>query len=132
MSTGVLLKSALQSQTRHAGKVDETRTIAHAAQCCLQTLNNCIGIAEDLGPKELSLIQHQLVRFSLWLSSIGVFALDRASIDYRLRDCSDTHRLVKSLVQVLNGHLQKCQSNSHFESTNDFSNSPEILNLDHL
>ncbi|KAJ0115598.1 hypothetical protein J7T55_010421 [Diaporthe amygdali] len=108
MSTGVPLKSALQSQTRYAGKVDETRTIAHAAQCCLQTLNNCIGIAEDLGPKELSLIQHQVVRFSLWLSSIGVFALDRASIDYRLRDCSDTHRLVKSLVQVLNGHLQKC------------------------
>lgn len=108
MNTSAPGKSALKSQTRHARNIGEVETIAHAAQFCLESFDDCLVIAESLGPKELALIQNQLGRFSLWMSNIGVFALDRASIDYRLRDVPDTHRLVKGLVEVLNGNLQKC------------------------
>lgn len=110
MSTDAPLKSALKSQTRHAGNVGEVKTIAHAAQFCLKSFDHCLVVAEDLGPKEFALIQNQLGRLSLWISNIGVFALDRASIDYRLRDVPDTHRLVKGLIEVLNDKLQKCTS----------------------
>lgn len=109
MSLGAPWKSALQSQTRHAGNVGEVKTIAHAAQLCLQSFDTCLGIAGDLGPKEFALIQNQLGRLSLWISNIGVFALNRASIDYRLRDVPDTHSLVKGLVEVLNGNIQQCE-----------------------
>lgn len=109
MSTGAPLKSAFESQIRrHAGNVGEVETIAHAAQFCLESFDDCLVIAEDLGPKELALMQNQLGRLSLWISNIGVFALDRASTDYRLKDVPDTHLLVKGLVEVLNDNLQKC------------------------
>lgn len=108
MSTIASWKSAVKSQTRHAPNVGEVKTIAQVAKFCLDTFDVCLAIAADLGPKEVSLIQNQLVRFSLWISNIGVFALDRASIDYRLQDVPDTQRLVKGLVEVLNGNLQKC------------------------
>lgn len=106
MSTDAPWKSALKGQTEHAGEV---KTIAHAAQFCLESFDVCLGIAEDLGPKEFALIQNQLGRLSLWVSNIGVFALDRASIDYRLRDVPDTHRLIKGLVEVLNRNIQQCE-----------------------
>lgn len=108
MSTSAPWRSALTSQNRHAGNVGGVITIARAAQFCLESFDVCFLIAEDLGPREFALIQNQFDRFSLWTSNIGVFALDRASIDYRLRDVPDNHRLVKGLVEVLNGNLQKC------------------------
>lgn len=109
MNTDAPLRSALKSQTKHAGNVGEVKTIAHAAQYCLESFDDCLSIAKDLGPKEFALVQNQLGRLSLWISNIGVFALDRASIDHRLRDVPEIHRLVKGLLEVLNVNVQKCE-----------------------
>lgn len=124
MSTGAPSKSALKSRATHAGNDGEVKTIAHAAQICIKSFDICLGIVKDAGPKKFSLVQNQLGRLSLWTSNIGVFALDRASIDHRLRDVPETHRLVKGLVEVLNENLQKCRYLRHFASTSYSLNFP--------
>ncbi|KAF3019352.1 hypothetical protein E8E14_010724 [Neopestalotiopsis sp. 37M] len=86
------------------------RSIAEAAHDALTEFEGCLALTLSLGPKEQALIQDQVARFSLWSSTIGVFAPDRASMDYRLRDAQDTKDLVQDLLQGLCSTLTKCMS----------------------
>ncbi|KAK2795635.1 hypothetical protein FQN51_000392 [Onygenales sp. PD_10] len=88
----------------------EGSTIAESAGKCLESFNECLANFSLLPPRQQSGIEDQLGRFSIWTSNIGVFASTRASLDHRLRDVEDVHRLVQGLLWILNEHIQRCLS----------------------
>ncbi|KAK2811629.1 hypothetical protein FQN50_001971 [Emmonsiellopsis sp. PD_5] len=88
----------------------EGSTIAGSAGKCLESFNECLANFSLLPPRQQSGIEDQLGRFSIWTSNIGVFASTRASLDYRLRDVEDVHRLVQGLLWILNEHIQRYPS----------------------
>ncbi|KAH8199179.1 hypothetical protein TruAng_006648 [Truncatella angustata] len=85
-------------------------SIAQTARYCLDMFQACLALVASLASKEQALVQDQMIRFSLWLSSIGVFAVHRASMDYRLREAQGFRDLVQELLQGHRGTLRKCVS----------------------
>ncbi|KID95966.1 hypothetical protein MAJ_08107, partial [Metarhizium majus ARSEF 297] len=105
-------RSALKNlpQTANPASARLPKTIAVGSGNCFRTFERCSALAATLGPRESALIQNQLARFSLWTSSIGVFAPERASLDYRLQEVDDVHRLVRGLLESLDASLGTCCS----------------------
>ncbi|KAL2155506.1 hypothetical protein VTH82DRAFT_248 [Thermothelomyces myriococcoides] len=54
------------------------------------------------------MVEDQLARFSLWTSSIGVFAPGRASMDHRLREAPDVHDAVITLLDSASDSVRDC------------------------
>lgn len=87
-------------------------TIAEAANACLSSFQECMRLLTSFGPRERAIVQNQLGRFSLWAANIGVYAPGRASMDYRLREVEDVHRVVRGLLEALNSSLVDCELNT--------------------
>lgn len=86
----------------------DTSTIAHWTTQCLQSFQSCLNNAALVHPRELSLVENQLARFSLWAANSMVFAKGRVSLDYRLREASDVHDVVVGLLEALNYRVKGC------------------------
>lgn len=92
--------------------LEQATTIAGAAELALRSFQQCFRLAASLHPRELALVEDQLARFSIWMSSIGVFAQGRASMDHRLREAPEVHDAVISLLEDLADSLQNCRYTS--------------------
>ncbi|KAL2673791.1 hypothetical protein Neosp_012235 [[Neocosmospora] mangrovei] len=83
-------------------------TVAACANQCLESFQQCLISASSVHPREVSMVEDQLARFSSWASSIGVFAPGSASMDHRLRFASEVQSVVTGLLESLNYRVQTC------------------------
>jgi len=90
----------------------EQATIAGGAELCLRSFQQCLQQSASVHPRELSLVEDQLARFSIWTASIGVFAPGRASMDHRLREVPDIQDVVRGLLDALDDRIQNCRYTS--------------------
>ncbi|SCO90474.1 uncharacterized protein FRV6_14602 [Fusarium oxysporum] len=81
--------------------------ISACANDCLESFQKCLFSAASIHPRELSMVEDQLARFSSWANGIGVFAPGSASMDHRLRYAPDVTGVVIGLLESLN---YRCQS----------------------
>jgi hypothetical protein len=86
-----------------------TPTVAGCAELCLRSFQQCINKAASIHPRELSLIEDQLARFSVWTANIRVFIPGRGSLDHRLREAPDVQGAVAGLLEALDYRLQNCR-----------------------
>lgn len=86
----------------------EPPTIAGSANRCLQSFQQCLYQASLVHPRELSMVEDQLARFSAWAASIGVFASGRASMDHRLRFAPEVQSIVVGLLEALEYRTREC------------------------
>ncbi|KAK4220499.1 hypothetical protein QBC38DRAFT_195002 [Podospora fimiseda] len=77
-------------------------------QLCLTSFRSCLHSAAKIHPRELSLVEDQLARFSVWAANIGVFASSRASLDHRLREAPDIHNIIIDLLKSLQWRVDEC------------------------
>ncbi|KAL6796176.1 hypothetical protein GGI42DRAFT_331043 [Trichoderma sp. SZMC 28013] len=97
------------------------KTVAAAANQCLESFNKCLLQESFIHPREFSLVEDQVARFSTWSSGIGVFAPGRASMDHRLRYAPEVQSIAISLLESLNYRIQKL-----LEFLHTHANGPEI------
>ncbi|KAK7425130.1 hypothetical protein QQX98_000044 [Neonectria punicea] len=83
-------------------------TVAASANQCLESFQQCLISASSVHPREVSMVEDQLARFSSWATSIGVFAPGSASMDHRLRYASEVHGVVTGLLESMNYRVQTC------------------------
>lgn len=83
------------------------------AERCLYAFQRCLRSAASVHPQEVASAEDQMGRFSLWISSLGVFAKGRASIDHRLSEAPDVREAVAALLESLAYSIDKCKNNSH-------------------
>ncbi|KAJ4172036.1 hypothetical protein NW754_007634 [Fusarium falciforme] len=83
-------------------------TVATCANQCLESFQQCLISASLVHPREVSMVEDQLARFSSWATSIGVFAPGSASMDHRLRYASEVQSVVTGLLESLNYRVQTC------------------------
>lgn len=84
-------------------------TVAACANQCLESFQQCLISASSVHPREVSMVEDQLARFSSWATSIGVFAPGSASMDHRLRYASEVQSVVTGLLESLNYRVQTCR-----------------------
>lgn len=89
-------------------------TVAESAGSCLRSFQQCVEQAASVHPRELSLVEDQRARFSVWTANIGVFAPSRASLDHRLREASDVQDAVIGLLEALAFRILSCKRNPFF------------------
>ncbi|KAI1636334.1 hypothetical protein F4809DRAFT_650603 [Biscogniauxia mediterranea] len=87
-----------------------TPTVAGCAQLCFKSFQECLDKAASIHSRELSLVEDQLARFSLWTANISVFAPSRGSLDHRLREAPDVQdvgcsQIIDSLSPRTSGGL---------------------------
>ncbi|KAL6922970.1 hypothetical protein FSST1_000244 [Fusarium sambucinum] len=92
------------------GPEEKGPAIATSANQCLQSFQKCLISASSINPRELSMIEDQVARFSSWAASIGVFAPGSASMDHRLRYAPEVQSVVTGLLESLNYQCQECLS----------------------
>lgn len=107
MSLTLALRSRAQGENHASPALAET--VARGTQNCFDRFERCITLAAMTNHMELVLVQNQFARFSLWVSNVGVFAPGRTSLDYRLQEAEDVHRLVRGLLESLNEALEICR-----------------------
>ncbi|KAK4208245.1 hypothetical protein QBC37DRAFT_405481 [Rhypophila decipiens] len=83
-------------------------TIAGRATKSLQSFQSCLNRAALVHARELSLVENQAARFSLWVANSMVFSKGRASMDYRLREAPDVQDVVIGLLEALGHRVQRC------------------------
>ena len=86
-----------------------TPKVAGCAESCLQSFQECLRKAASIHARELSLVEDQLARFSVWTANIRVFVPGRGSLDHRLREAPDVQDAVAGLLEVLDYQLQNCR-----------------------
>lgn len=85
-----------------------TPTVAGLAKLCLESFQNCLQKAALVHPRELSLVEDQLARLSLWSANIRVFSPGRASLDHRLREAAEVRDIIVGLLEALDYRLRAC------------------------
>ena len=88
--------------------------IAQSAQTCLISFQQCLEQMATLHPREQSMVEDQLGRFSIWTANSGTFALGRASMDHRLREAPEVRSAVIGLLDALNDRIQHCMYSLRF------------------
>ncbi|KAH6981610.1 hypothetical protein BKA56DRAFT_731124 [Ilyonectria sp. MPI-CAGE-AT-0026] len=83
-------------------------TVAASANECLESFQQCLLRASSIHPRELSMVEDQVARFSTWATGIGVFAPERASMDHRLRYAPEVQGVVAGLLESLNYRIRTC------------------------
>ena len=83
-------------------------SISAGARSCLESFNDLFKLPNRRGTSEQAMVENQFGRFKLWASNTGVFAGQRASMDYRLQDVPDLQRLVVRLLETLQDHIKDC------------------------
>lgn len=109
-------------------------TIAEAARLCAQSFVQIRSAAHLLQPLTEHELDDQLGRFEIWAGNLGVFALDTASADFRLKDDQDVKdvminmltRLVEKVEQL---HGQPSLLPSLLEEPVEHNDNPESLEL---
>ncbi|KAK1255027.1 hypothetical protein MKX08_009022 [Trichoderma sp. CBMAI-0020] len=81
-------------------------SIAELADGCRRSLKACTQI-EALMQYEWA--ENRLAEFKLWAAGSGAFASDKASLDARLSVNWETKSLIKNLLTLLTGCIEKCQ-----------------------
>ncbi|KAH7417504.1 hypothetical protein BKA64DRAFT_301951 [Cadophora sp. MPI-SDFR-AT-0126] len=85
-------------------------SVSDLAELCMLSFQDCLQQSATLHPRELSLSEDQLGRFSLWANSIGVFAPGRASMDHRLREAPEIIEIVAGLLDGLKYSINSCSA----------------------
>ncbi|KAI6301924.1 hypothetical protein MCOR33_002648 [Pyricularia grisea] len=80
---------------------DQQPTVSGAVALCLEEFKLCLDTAAALGPEELSLIEDQLARFSVWTANMAVFVPARASMDHCLRQAPEVLDIVIGVLDAL-------------------------------
>ena len=86
-----------------------TITIPESADQCLKSFQQCLFRASSVHPRELSMVEDQLARFSTWAAAIGVFATGRASINHHLRYAPEVQSVVTGLLESLDYRIRNCK-----------------------
>lgn len=84
-------------------------TIAATADRCLNLFQQCLQQSASISSLEMTLVEDQLARFSLWAANIGVFAGGRASLDHRLREAQEVHEVIIGLLETLEDQVEACK-----------------------
>ncbi|KAF6804483.1 serine/threonine protein phosphatase [Colletotrichum sojae] len=87
---------------------EDPSSVAGYVQSCLISLELCLQKAAKIHPRELSMVEDQFARFSVWKDSIGVFSEGRGSLDHRLREARDVREIITTLSETFNYRLQEC------------------------
>ncbi|KAI0861275.1 hypothetical protein F4860DRAFT_175243 [Xylaria cubensis] len=84
-------------------------TVAECAELCLKSFQQCLNQATAIHYRELSLVEDQLARFSLWSSNIKVFVSGRGSLDHRIREAPDVRDAIVAVLEALDYRIQGCR-----------------------
>lgn len=99
-------------------QMDSELTIGGTASLCLNTFQQCLEKSAFISPREMSRVEDQFARFSLWSANIGVFASGRSSLDHRLREAQEVHEVITGLLEVLDHRIKECTCCDHDNSAN--------------
>ncbi|PVH85641.1 hypothetical protein DL98DRAFT_408531, partial [Cadophora sp. DSE1049] len=94
-------------------------SVSDLAELCVLSFQEYLQQSVTIHPRELSLSEDQLARFSLWANSIGVFAPGRASMDHRLREAPEIIEIVTGLLDSLNDSIKNCTPHQKEPSDRD-------------
>ncbi|CZR48813.1 uncharacterized protein FPRO_03866 [Fusarium proliferatum ET1] len=94
--------------SQHAYTKPEGPKISDCANECFESFQKCLSSAASIHPREVSIVEDQLARFSTWANGIGVFTQGSAAMDHRLRYASDVVGIVTGLLETLNYRCQIC------------------------
>lgn len=83
-------------------------TVAELARACLGSFQKCLDRAAEIHPRETTLVEDQIARFSVWTANSGAFAPSRASLDHRLREAPDVQDAVGGLLEAIELRAQSC------------------------
>ncbi|KAI0183576.1 hypothetical protein EV127DRAFT_414010 [Xylaria flabelliformis] len=83
-------------------------TVAECAELCFKSFQQCLNQAAAIHYRELSLVEDQLARFSLWSSNIKVFVSGRGSLDHRIREAPDVRDAIVAVLEALDYRIQGC------------------------
>lgn len=81
-------------------------TIAKIARLCAQSFVR-IQSTHSLDPWSKHELEDQLGRFNIWSGSLGVFAADTASADFRLKDDQDVKDVLISMITCLRKQVEQ-------------------------
>lgn len=87
----------------------EPVTLAIKAQTCIACFQRCLQKAALVHPRELSMVEDQLGRFTLWTGSMRVFGSSRQSLDHRLREAPDVQDTFVALLEAISYRINKCK-----------------------
>lgn len=100
----------------------EERSIAAIAYSCADLFNKSLADAHQpdeamekkTAPGLVEFLDTQSGRFRIWAASIGVFASEHASLDYRLRESATVKELLLGQILGLETYLKKGNSTFRF------------------
>ncbi|KAK2778737.1 serine/threonine protein phosphatase [Colletotrichum kahawae] len=78
--------------------------------------------------RELSLVEDQFARFSVWAATLRIFGANDTCLDHRLREASDLRDMVVGLLNILTHRIQHCADT--MESIRSTTNSSSSLVAD--
>ncbi|KAL7928499.1 hypothetical protein V8C35DRAFT_325906 [Trichoderma chlorosporum] len=85
------------------------RPIAIRTAQCLESFRQCLlGVSSDHHPREFSVLEDQMARFSTWIASVEALAPNRTSIDQRLRYAREVQNSVAGLLESLDYRIRGC------------------------
>ncbi|GAM42187.1 serine/threonine protein phosphatase [Talaromyces pinophilus] len=99
-------------------------TIAETAGLCFNAFQQCLEKSAFISPREMSRVEDQFARFSLWTANIGVFASGRASLDHRLREAQEVHEVITGLLEAYKNGTGTSYLKSFIEPEGD--DAPEL------
>lgn len=83
-------------------------TLASIAETCIASFQQCLHKAASVHSRELSLVEDQLARFSVWTGNIRVFGSSRQSLDHRLREAPEVRDTLVALLEAINYRIKTC------------------------
>jgi hypothetical protein len=85
-----------------------TSAVAVYAQKALEAFQQCLDKAAAVHPRDASLVDDLIGRFSIWASNARAFAPGRDSLDHRLREASEVRDAVTAVLETLEYKIQAC------------------------
>ncbi|OIW32349.1 hypothetical protein CONLIGDRAFT_593596, partial [Coniochaeta ligniaria NRRL 30616] len=79
------------------------------AETCIASFQQCLHKAASVHPRELSLVEDQLARFSVWTGNIRVFGSSRQSLDHRLRESPEVRDTFVALLEAIEYRVETCK-----------------------
>lgn len=83
-------------------------TLASKAEECIAAFQQCLNKAASIHSRELSLVEDQLARFSVWAGNMKVFGSMRQSLDHRLREAQDVRDTFDALLEAIKYRTENC------------------------
>lgn len=105
-------------------------TVARSGNQCLRSFEQCYDLTASTHPREFSMVEDQVARFSTWAADIGVFSPGRASMDHRLRYAPEVQSVVIGLLESLDYRIQACRSLYSFTAHGFVHLNPVAAKLD--